>query len=154
MLDVVVCNPLPTGRLPLSSTSTGAAAAHAEARKRLAYADAPSYKPLTPLAVEIFGCLRADFHAFLADCALRATERSGLLPGLQDPAFARPYAQCLQHFREWVSCTLQRTQALSLLRRAETAGLPSGALPLPTEDPSLLPSEIDYTLASGPLPLD
>ncbi len=90
----------------------------------------------------------------LADCALRTTERSGVLPDLQDPAFARPYGQCLQHFREWISCALQRTQAHSLLRRAEVAGMPRGPLPLPTEDPSLLPSEIDYTLASGPLPQD
>lgn len=41
LLDVVVCSPLRAGRLPLASTSTGAAAAHAEARKRRDYADAP-----------------------------------------------------------------------------------------------------------------
>ncbi len=104
--------------------------------------------------MEIFGCLRVDFQAFLAECALRATERSGIPPDFHDPAFARPYSQCLQHFREWVSCSLQRTQALSLLRRAEVAGMSVGPLPLPTEDPSLLPSEIDYTLASGPIPQD
>lgn len=85
---------------------------------------------------------------------MRATERSGITSDLLDQAFAHPYGQCLQHFWEWVSCTLQCTQAHSFLRRAEIAGMPSGPLPLPTEDPPLLPAEIDYTLASGPLPHD
>lgn len=156
LLDVMICNPLQAGQLPLASTSTGAAAAHPTAKKRHDYADAPANKPFVPLAVEVFGYLGADFHAFLADCALRATERSEVVPDLllADPAFACPYSQCLQYFKEWVSCCLQRTQALSLLRRAEAAGMPSGPLPLPMEDPTLLPAEIDYTLASGPIPQD
>lgn len=154
LLDVPVCSPLSLGTLPFAATTTGAAAAQAEAQKRHDYADAPQDKPLVPLAIELYGCLGADFHSFLANYTHRITARSGLVPDLENPSYSRPYGLALQHFREWVACCLQRSQALSLLRQAEVAGSAEGPLPLPDEEPILHPSTLDYMLAPGPLRLD
>lgn len=96
---MVICSPLQAARLPLASTTASAAATHAAARKRADYADAPRDKPYIHLVLEISSCFGDDFHAFLADCALRATEFSGIPSDLEDPAFARRYSQCLQHYR-------------------------------------------------------
>lgn len=117
LLDVTDCSPLSLGALPLAATTTGATAAQAEARKRQDYADAPSNKPVVPLAVELYGCLGVEFHSFLTDCAHRVTARSGQVPDIEDPAYSRPYFMALQHFREWIACTLQRSQSLSLGER-------------------------------------
>lgn len=155
LLDVTMCSPFSLGTLPSAATTTGAAAAQAVARKHHDYSDAPPDKPLVPLAAEPYGCLGAEIHSFLADCAHRVTARGGHVPDMEDPAYSRPYSMALQLFREWIACTLQRSQALSLLRRAEAAGTHGGPLPaFPAEDPPLHLATLDHILAPRPLPLD
>lgn len=112
-----------------------AAAAHAAARERRDYADAPREKPFIPLAVEIFGCIRDDFQAFLTDCALRATESYGIFPDLQDPALLAPTPSACSIFgngslafcsvpRHFLSLGVQRSRAcLAASSSSETGSL-------------------------------
>ena len=152
VLDVTICNPLQLATVQVAAVSSGAAAQAAETRKRHNFHD-PLERQFIPLAAELFGCLGAEFHSFLSDCAHRVTARTGLIANMDDPAYARPFSQTLQHYREWVSCCLQRAQAHSLLSRAGLAGTVRG-LPLSGTQPSLHPADADYTLAHGPVPSD
>ena len=156
LLDVSICNPLQVSSLHLAATTTGVAASAREHSKRTHYADSPPEKPVVPLVAETFGCLGAMFHDFLADCAHRALKSAGI-PADMDagiPAYSRPYSQILQHFRQWVSCCLQRAQAHSLLTRAELAGLQDSHSPGSLEGPFLHAADADYLLARGPPPLE
>ena len=154
LIDVSICNPLQVSSLHSAATTTGVAASARETSKRAHYADSPLEKPVLPLVAETFGCLGDMFHDFLADCAYRSLKSAGIPADLDDPAYSRPYCQTLQHFRQWVSCCLQRAQAHSLLTQAELAGLQDPHSTEPLAGPFLHAADADYLLARGPLPLE
>ena len=138
----------------MAATTTGVAAAAREISKKAHYADAPPEKPVLPLVAETFGCLGAIFHDFLADCAHRALKGAGIPADMDDPAYTRPFSQVLQHFRQWVSCCLQRAQAHSLLARAELAGFQDAPSTISFDGPFLHAADADYMLARGPPQFD